>query len=216
MPTRKTNKAGKKGAKKAKGSSKRVAADKKGRSASVTKSTKGPKRAAGRKATTVKTKSSKAPAKKRPTKKRSVKRIPSVKTESVHESVVKVSMTIPGTFSATLGIVEGIDSAPSTDEECMEWKNRTVRLRIWTAIAAWADIPVNNLTASTPLGALVPVWDVGEQTRLVANINQQNVFAPFPSRMDAPSTFLPGSVTVGQWENIVWQRQSPRTPCFGV
>jgi hypothetical protein len=59
-------------------------------------------------------------------------------------------------------------------------------------------------------------WGLGQQGALVTATNAENPFAPFTSKMAAPPGLAAGSTTVNQWEQIVWERQSPPTACKGL
>lgn len=85
----------------------------------------------------------------------------------------------------------------------------------------WSQENPSNIAPGDTLGSLAKgvSWEdgPGQQLRLVDAVNNPNidVFAPFSeTEMDSPTTQFPASTTVAQWERIVWQHQSPRTPCF--
>ena len=107
---------------------------------------------------------------------------------------------------------------PATGDECILWRDGDVHRRIRAALSVWSTQPPSNITSGTTLGQLsvgtgIP-WNEGNQGRLVQATNEQNVFFPFPSRMDPPPVLVPSATTVAEWERVVWRMQNPRTFCF--
>ena len=107
---------------------------------------------------------------------------------------------------------------PANGEECVLWRDGDVHGRIRAALAVWSNQPLNNITGNLTLGQLsvgtgVP-WNEGNQGRLVEATNEQNVFFPFPSRMNPPPILVPSTTTVADWERVVWRMQDPHTFCF--
>ena len=104
-----------------------------------------------------------------------------------------------------------------TPNECQAWRLGSFRRRVLEAVADWAREPTSDILPSNTLGELakdVP-WGEGQQGDLVQSVNAHDVYHPFPNtRMMAPSQVASASTTVGQWERIVWEQQSPRTACF--
>lgn len=115
--------------------------------------------------------------------------------------------------------VEGeFQTPPDGSDECIQWRDGDVHRRIRAALSVWSNQPLANITSGTTLGQLavgtgVP-WNEGNQGRLVEATNQQNVFFPFPSRMNPPQVLVPPATTVANWERIVWSNQTPQTSCF--
>ncbi len=111
------------------------------------------------------------------------------------------------------------ESEPSTPEECIVWRDGDVHRRIRAALSAWSHVPEELILSTMTLGQLavgtgVPWDDPGNQGRLVEATNEQKVFSPFDSVMKPPSTLVPGTTTVAEWEKVVWKRQEPHTFCF--
>ncbi|HEX6718301.1 MAG TPA: hypothetical protein VF088_14380 [Pyrinomonadaceae bacterium] len=115
-------------------------------------------------------------------------------------------------------IVGEFQTPPTNGEECILWRDGDVHGRIRAALSVWSNQPLNNITGNITLGQLsvgtgVP-WNEGNQGRLVQATNEQNVFFPFPSRMNPPPILVPSTTTVADWERVVWRMQDPHTFCF--
>ena len=124
------------------------------------------------------------------------------------ESVVALAELVEGEFQ----------TPPVNGEECILWRDGDVHRRIRAALSVWSNQPLNNITGNLTLGQLsvgtgVP-WNEGNQGRLVQATNEQNVFFPFPSRMNPPPILVPSTTTVADWERVVWRMQDPHTFCF--
>jgi hypothetical protein len=131
------------------------------------------------------------------------------------EQIVEVSMAAVTIEEAVAGEFQ---TPPANGEECILWRDGDVHRRIRAALSEWSNQPLNNITGNLTLGQLsvgtgVP-WNEGNQGRLVQATNEQNVFFPFPSRMNPPPILVPSTTTVADWERVVWRMQDPHTFCF--
>lgn len=100
------------------------------------------------------------------------------------------------------------EALPDTPAKCTAWRITDVRGRNRTAVAVWAQEPVNEITGDMSLGELAKgtPWGTAQQIELVDATNGHDVFAPFDSVMKNPAT-TDGSTTVTEWEDIVWDNQ---------
>jgi len=107
---------------------------------------------------------------------------------------------------------------PATSGQCILWRDGDVHRRIRAALSVWSNQPLGNITSNATLGQLAvgtgTPWNEGNQGTLVQATNEQNVFFPFPSRMNPPPVLVPSSTTVAEWERVVWTMQTPETFCF--
>ena len=92
------------------------------------------------------------------------------------------------------------------------------QLRIFEAVAEWSREHVATLTPGMTLASLAKdtPWNQGQQNRLLQATNAARPFEPFESIVDAPPGLAAGTMTIDQWEQLAWDRQLPRTPCFGL
>ena len=143
------------------------------------------------------------------------------KKKSKKKSLAQEEQTVEGSV-AVVTIEEAVagefQTPPANGEECILWRDGDVHRRIRAALSAWSNQPLNNITGNLTLGQLsvgtgVP-WNEGNQGRLVQATNEQNVFFPFPSRMNPPPILVPSTTTVADWERVVWRMQDPHTFCF--
>jgi hypothetical protein len=122
-------------------------------------------------------------------------------------------------ISALAAMTDAADvNAQVTSSQCIVWRQGEFRKRVREAVADWADEPPSSVLPNNTLGELAKgtPWNTGQQARLVQSMNAHDVFAPpFPnSSMAPPSSLLPASTTVAQWERVVWRHQDPETDCF--
>ena len=159
-------------------------------------------------------KKDKSPAKKKSSSKK--------KSLAHEEQALEVSVTLVAVAElaevAELTVEGEFQTPPTNGDECVLWRDGDVHKRIRAAISLWSNQSTDVITSGTTLGQLavgtgVP-WNEGNQARLVQATNEQNVFFPFPSRMDPPPVLVPPTTTVGDWERVVWRMQNPHTFCF--
>lgn len=109
-------------------------------------------------------------------------------------------------------------TAELTANQCIVWRQGEFRKRVREAVADWAQESPSSVLPTNTLGELAKgtPWNTGQMARLVQTVNAHDVFAPpFPeTSMAAPSQLVPASMTVAQWERVVWRHQDPETPCF--
>jgi len=103
-------------------------------------------------------------------------------------------------------------------EFCKDWRFKHVNSRIRIALSKWSMEPLANITSSRTLASLakgVP-WDGSpfQQLQLISRTNVEGIFAPYLSILDANLTQQPGTTTVAEWEDVVWENQKPETACF--
>ena len=124
----------------------------------------------------------------------------------------------PRSKTRSVEIAERAIAAPSGLDECSLWRRRTFRTRIFEAVAEWSREEVATLSPAMTLASLAKdtPWNQGQQNRLLQATNAARPFQPFDSTMNAPPGLAAGATTVDQWEQLAWDRQTPRTPCFGL
>jgi len=143
------------------------------------------------------------------------------KKKSRKKSLAQEEQTVEGSV-AVVTIEEAVAGEfqipPASSGQCILWRDGDVHRRIRAALSVWSTLSPDVITSAATLGQLsvgtgVP-WNEGNQGRLVQATNEQNVFFPFPSRMDPPPLLVPSTTTVAEWERVVWRMQTPETFCF--
>lgn len=158
--------------------------------------------------------------KKPPTKKvkSTKKKKPSSKKKSLAKEEQPVELTVVVAVAEAASVLDEFQTPPANGEECILWRDGDVHGRIRAALSVWSTLPVDVITANTTLGQLAVgtgnVWNEGNQGRLIQATNEQDVFFPFQSQMNAPPVLVPSATTVADWERVVWRMQTPHTFCF--